>query len=207
MDQDNLPEPLYIVRACGILKFFAQQFLYAYASGITWDVTLPPDQIYEWAKWIYYQRRVKYPAEELVTKGLTITHTMLTDLDSDGMSTTIYVGHDSDIDEMNEILGDLEWQLPDYGVRGTPPGSGFVFTREPGSKDVHIHYMYTKFDGDTTKEDPTQTVAVSPGKTFQWEELKDMYNRKPEEYPKAKACKAALDAALAKDNGKFDPTR
>jgi hypothetical protein len=207
MDQSNLPTPQDIIKACGILKFYAQQFLYAYASGIEWGITLEPSKIFEWAAWIYYARHVKYPVEELVTKGLTITHTMLTDLNNDGMSTTIYVGHDSDIDEVSEILGGLKWKLPDYGVHGTPPGSGFVFTRDPGSSDVHIHYMYTKFDGNPSAEDPSNSVVVSPGQTFKWAELNNMYNEKPKQYPRAKACKDALDAALAKDDGVFDPTR
>merc|ERR1712014_60469 len=118
--------------ACGVLKFFAQQFLYSYASGTPWG-TEDPEEIFKWAQWIYYQRQVKYPEDELVTKGLTIANSLITDLGNQTMPTTFYVGHDTQLDELEEYFG-LDWTLDGYGRFGTPPGSGFVFTLEEGKE-------------------------------------------------------------------------
>lgn len=204
MDPNNLPSPQDIIKACAILKFFAQQFLYSYASGVTWGID-DPVEIKRWAQWIYYARHVKYPQEELLTRGLTITNSLLTDLDTDTMPTTIYVGHDTQLDEMEEFFG-LDWELPGYGKYATPPGSGFVFTREPGDSRVRIQYMYPDFDGSP---DETEAVKIVDLPDQTWEDMKSKYDQKSSDskYPQVLTCKQALDDAIAKDKDKFDPSR
>merc|ERR1712151_150665 len=204
MDPNNLPSPQGIIKACGILKFFAQQFLYSYASGVTWGIE-DPVEIKRWAQWIYYTRQVKYPQEELLTRGLTIANSVLTDLDTDTMPTTIYVGHDTQLDELEEFFG-LQWELPGYEKYATPPGSGFVFTREPGSSNVRIQYMYPDFDGSPDEMDTVNVVNL-PDQA--WEEMKGNYDHKVSDpnYPWAQKCKQELDNAIAKDKDTFDPSR
>lgn len=204
MDPNNLPSPLEIIKTCGILKFFAQQFLYSYASGAPWGIT-DFKEIQRWAQWIYYARAVKYPEESLITRGLTIANSVLTDLDTDTMPTTIYVGHDTQLDEFEEFFG-LEWELPGYGEDATPPGSGLVFTREPGDSKVRIQYMYPVFDGSP---DETDTVRVTEPKYQTWEDMKNKYDQKVSnpEYPWAQKCKKALDEAIKNDKDTFDPSR
>lgn len=150
-----------------ILKFFAEQLLYSFGSGIDYGKNASVQQIYDLAAWIYYERHVSSAPSQLATQGVAIVQSVLNDLTGAGAipqgSTSIYFGHDTTLDEIRVFLN-ISWQAPPFktigGAAPTPPGSALVFTHWPGSSNVEVEFLYPAFNGSTSS--PIQLSHAEP---------------------------------------------
>lgn len=184
-----------VVGAVNVLKFFAQQMLYSWASGIHYSKATP-ETMYELSSWIYYQRRVGYSPSALTSKGALLALSILNDLDG-GIpigANKIYVGHDTDLDTMKVVFG-LDWLAPpfpsDFGP--TPPGSALVFTMDDVSGEVEIEFLYTAFNGSTSA--PVTFAKVQPSK-LTLDFLKQRRNDALTRYDAARDCNTAAEKYL-----------
>merc|ERR1712232_530595 len=64
-----------------VIKFFSQQFMYSWASSITYMSNLSKDQMMNWNSWEYYSRHVGYAPSLLAVKGALLAKRVLLDLD------------------------------------------------------------------------------------------------------------------------------
>ncbi|CAE7224007.1 ANKRD17 [Symbiodinium natans] len=148
--------------APGVMKLFAQNLLYAYASGIPYKTHAPAsrEQIYQLSSWIYWYRQInEIPAVLVPEKACGVLSIIMTLLDTSKRRNVIYVGHDSDLDALAHFF-QLRWKAPPFpGPRPTPPGSSLVFSpNSDGTALVHFAYQ----DFDSTDDSEVKVVPAIP---------------------------------------------
>lgn len=131
-----------------VIKYFAQDLLYTYASDIHY-LNATVDQRYRLIAWLHWHRRVAYWHEQTATRNAKLLRTVLEHLSADSMepSTHIYVGHDDNLDALSMFLN-LSWEAPPFmiGSLPTPPGSGLLFEYDEYSDIVNVSFLYNTFE-------------------------------------------------------------
>jgi hypothetical protein len=143
------------------VKLFAQQLFFARASGIGFRTTDFPNPI-EYEPWVSYSRNMLFTnTVDAAVRGSILIQHML-----HAKQSTIFVGHDSDINALSTVL-ELNYSLPEYGLTATPPGSGLLvgFTRGGA---VEVKYLYPTF----RYNDPTNN-ATNITMTMKWQSLRE----------------------------------
>jgi len=191
-----------------VLKLFGQAMLYAYASGTPF-LNATEEQINKFIAWQFWYRSVADVNSEKATENAFLLRRILDDLKS-GSGTSIYLGHDGNLDGIAAVLG-LRWDMPEYvdsSAHGellpTPPGSGFLFEYDDDDEDddddddeesggvVNVSYVYRVFNPADTEFKLTQTTVAQMGtlKTFKQTMLRGL-----QQYEGAEACYAKAKAA------------
>ncbi|CAE7209329.1 unnamed protein product [Symbiodinium natans] len=152
-----------------VLKRFAQNMLYSHASGILYS-NASLEQIYDFSSWIYWLRQVSETPVKLVSQkacgGLSIIAKLLgTSAEDARAHSTVYVGHDSDLDAL-AYLFNLTWEAPPFRARRpTPPGSSLAFAPQGGGR-ASVHFAYQDFNFTTDRAGkqiaPVKIVKTSP---------------------------------------------
>lgn len=141
------------------IKLFAQQLFYSRASGIPFHTQEFNDPTY-YTPWIAYMRHLldTYTVAAAVRGAILIQHML------HSKASTIYVGHDTDINALSTIL-ELNYTLPEYGMTATPPGSGILVGVTRGGA-VEVKYLYPTFQYDASN-------AANVSMKMQWQALRE----------------------------------
>lgn len=130
------------------VKLFAQQLFYSRASGIPFHPEFSSPT--KFAPWIAYVRHLlNYETVPSAVRGTILAQEIL-----HATQSTIFVGHDTDIDAFSTVL-DINYTLPGYGLTATPPGSGILLGVTRGGA-VEVKYLYPTFQFD-----PSDATNVS----------------------------------------------
>ena len=109
--------------------------------------------LYELLPLHYYYRRVDSGASEILRyeQANLMAHITM-ELEATSNGSTIFVGHDTNLDAVKVLLG-MTWNAGPYGVDATPPGSfvrfnmlGIMQGPSPVYGNVTIDFCYTLFD-------------------------------------------------------------
>ncbi|KAL1511955.1 hypothetical protein AB1Y20_005235 [Prymnesium parvum] len=128
-----------------ILKQFAQNLFYAFASGVTYHTLRPPSadeyfQLLAWQHWVRSVQSIDNP--KTATENAALLHAVLSRLQAPGGGASVFLGHDGNLDGLASLL-ELQWEAPPYRsgqLYPTPPGSGLHFSRKESG--VTISFLY-----------------------------------------------------------------
>lgn len=145
---------------------WAEAFLLQYGAGLEvgYGQVSVPEDIYDYMRLHTYYRAVN-DRPKLIERGgqSNLLAHMLGDLtasaDAD-YGVSMYVGHDTNLDGLNVLLG-LQWDASPYPENATPPGGMLRLTLSEGK--VRAAFLYTTFestDGNMT-EVPARFGGVS----------------------------------------------
>ena len=127
-----------LVGAIGPLKLFAQNLVYAFASGIpyAWQLASPSrHELYQLLCWQHYLRAVTKMGDDSATANAALLARVFHALEApstadDAADALFLLGHDGNLDGLALLLG-LRWTAPPYlgsaELIPTPPGSGLRF--------------------------------------------------------------------------------
>jgi len=141
-DDEGVP-----VGSVKLLRDFAQMIFYTNTSGIPF-VHATQDQLYRLLAWQHWYRSVKDVSTEYAIDNAHLLHRILSDLASGGPGSSIYTGHDGNMDGLAAIFN-WTWEAPPYmggALLPTPPGSGLLFEYDLGSGAIEVSYVYHAFN-------------------------------------------------------------
>jgi len=183
----------------GALKRLSQMLFYSYASGAPWVSGASTDDLYNLIAWQHYFRSVNSINVETATNNAQLLKRILNTLGStDSSDTTIFVGHDSNIDGMATLLN-LNWEAPPYkggALLPSPPNSGFLFDLDLGTGNIEISFVYPVVVGPGGSLNDTGILEASDITTEKnLESLIERGNQGLKRYPGAYECfeKTPLD--------------
>lgn len=162
--------------AAKVMKLFGQAMLYAYASGRPF-LNATEEQINKFVAWQFWYRSVADVNSEKATENTFLLRRILDDLKS-GSGTSIYLGHDGNLDGIAAVLG-LRWDAPPYvdsSAHGemlpTPPGGGLLFEYDDADSEgvVNVSFVYRAFNPADTEFKLTHTNVAQMGSVIDFEQ-------------------------------------
>jgi hypothetical protein len=159
-----------------VMKLFGQAILYAYASGRPF-LNATEEQTNKFVAWQYWYRSVADVNSEKATENTFLLRRILNDLKS-GSGTSIYLGHDGNLDGIASVL-DLRWDGPPYvqpDAQGellpTPPGSGLLFEYDDadGEGVVNVSFVYRVFNPADVEFKLSHTTIAQMGTVTDFEQ-------------------------------------
>jgi hypothetical protein len=139
-------------------EFFEMQYGGGYEVG--WG-NITADDMYEFINLLVYKRAIEARALPIVqyTESNLLAH-VINALDGTDNGTTIFVGHDTDMDAMATFFN-LQWVAPPYTTNHTAPGSAVRFdligSSSMATPMVSVSFVYTTYE---TTEGKLQSVPA-----------------------------------------------
>lgn len=139
------------------------------------------EQVNKFIAWQHWGQSVSDFNTEKAIANVDLLTSILQHLLLKGEGSTVYVGHDSNLHGLANLLDITSWDAPPFmggNLLPSPPGSGFLFRYDDSSDDVDIMYLYREFNAPGPFKLLNSSVPHTKGQTFVQSVLNKANSRK-----------------------------